>query len=776
MSDNSHGSFMAGLARGVITIDTSQPQQVPGIMQGVSQAAAKSMGAIDAAAQQNVASLAAARAAVQAYAQGAQGSLAQARASMQQFADGASGSLSQARVAVQKFAQGSTQDFSNLINFARQLAGAFGISFGVAGVVQLGKMAIAASETATAYDRQRVAALTLAGSQDQLNAKLEAYDRATGGVVDKATSLANVTKLMAVGFGDSVPEIEKFATAIRGISIAMGATQDTVTQNLILELFTQRGARLDQLGLSYDLVKQRADELQAADESLTSKQAYQNAVLEQAEERFGKLATSGAGAATGLEKAKKSTTDLGLAIGTILGPTVNAVGSMFASQLDLWAKGLEGAIKLVKDLEIAVGLLPQEISLSMKMRTGIGSNMRQAPAAMERTPVEGENAAKLDWAKGIIQLNADTNEQLQKQNSDYQRQRADSERQFQTSTTRANEDFMLARARQEQDLAETIARIHSDAAHREERQAADLARSIAQATTDSAEKVADAREDANKRLVELDEDYEKARVKRASDLTDKLLDAAGNLDAKQVYQLQRDAAKQQEEAEDAHKDARDQIGEQLDEKLDDEAKSLAKSIAQQQDAYSRQLADGREADAQRITDMEADAVKRRAQEDYDFGLRMKRAQEDHDAQMAEMDRAQGERITQIQTHAAEERDQLDDEHKRALDELMNHHSEWNKELVKADDAALEEFDRLTHPIRVWLKQPTGFLPTPTGLPIGASANAVPGMSGSATGGSTYNSRSHSGDINLTIQGSGLSESQLQRAIYAALHDVFGDTP
>ena len=90
----------------------------------------------------------------------------------------------------------------------------------------------------------------------------------------------------------------------------MGTSQDTVTQNLILELFTQRGARLDQLGLQYDQIRQRAEELQDADAQLTDQMAYQQAVLEQANERFGALATSSAGAATGVENLHTAWTDL----------------------------------------------------------------------------------------------------------------------------------------------------------------------------------------------------------------------------------------------------------------------------------------------------------------------------------------------------------------------------------------------------------------------------------------------------------------------------------
>src|SRR4030095_15629581 len=73
----------------------------------------------------------------------------------------------------------------------KQVAGAFGIDLGVRGLVQLTQATVASTELATAYNRQTVAAQSLAGSQSELNAMLEVYDQATGGILDKSTELAN---------------------------------------------------------------------------------------------------------------------------------------------------------------------------------------------------------------------------------------------------------------------------------------------------------------------------------------------------------------------------------------------------------------------------------------------------------------------------------------------------------------------------------------------------------------------------------------------------------
>lgn len=690
---------------------------------------------------------------------------------MQAVAQGINGAMSQVSAGTGQAQAGIT----SLATAARGLAGAFGISFGIQGIKQLADAAIAATETATAYNRQMVAARNLAGSQQELNHLLEVYQQASGGAVDKATALANVTKLMSVGFADNAEELQKFQTVIRGISIAMGQSQDFVTQNLILELFSQRGQRLDQLGLEYDKVKAKADQLAAADSNLTAKQAYQNAVLDEAQKKFGKLATAPEGAKTGLEKAGSAAKDFGLTMGQVVGPVVNAVGDDVARTLTRWNDGLQGAIGLATLLGRTLNLIHMPTPtgpIASRGFRGIG-NPDATAQAFNYQPSDAENAIRLDWAKGIKEQTQQANEQIQQANDDYQQQRLQSEKDFYKSSTDAAEDFARQRQRQEQDLNDSIARLQRDSTRREQEQAEDLARGIADATTNSEEKIADARKDANERLVKLDEDYEKERIKRAKDLSDQLLDAAGNLDAKQVYELQRNAAKQEEEAKQSHDDQRKEIQKQLDERIEDEHKNLAKSIAQQQEAYDRQLEQSRAADAQRIEDMKTDLKKRQDQEDIDYGIRMARAQRDHNDQLIEMDRVHNDRITQIQKHGDEDLAALADQHQRQIDELKGFNSIYHGELKKADDDALKEFSRLTNPVRVWLKNPTAPLVTPDMM--GTSSPYV--TPSSLSGGSTsYNTSSFNPTVNVNIAGgSSLTQKQVDDAVHDALIRVYRET-
>lgn len=676
-----------GAAQGSITINTTQAQQAVPVMRGVAQGVTQAMNQVGAG------------------------------------------------------ANNAQQGITGLASAFRGLAGAFGFALGVQSVVQLAKMAVAANETATAFNRQAVAARNLAGSQEQLNYLLEAYQKASGGAVDKATALADVTVLLSQGFAGTAEQVEQFVAGVRGASIAMGKSQEYIQQYVSLAIANQSTMRLNEIGLGIAEVEQRVASLRAANASMTKEAAFSAAILGLLNEKYGDLAKSAEGQKTELEKAGAKWKDLGLAMGELLSAPMDSFFGGMNKWLDETSAKVEVLVGWVKAAQDAIdklrGISPGAGAGGVpSWMTGV-SKAASAPLLPDHT--QDIRSVRLDWSKGITQLNADTNQQLIDQNEDYQRQRADSEREYQKSTSREAEDFARSRARQEQDLVDSIADIHNNAARREKRQAEDLARGIAQAHADSEERIADARKDSAKRLAELEEDYTRDREKAQRHYHKDLLEAAGSLDAKQVAELQNNFKEQETDAKQAHDDQRDKIAEQLQERLDDEAKNLAKSIRQQNEAYDRQLADARENDALRLEEMQADFAKRQEQEDIDRGIRLERMAIDHDDQMAEMERAQGERIQQIQTHAAEERAQMDDEHKRALKDLGVRNQQWIDEIKRADDAALEELDRLLYPVRVWMNHPSGILPTPDGLPLNGmgGANAVP-PAASAAGGTSIN--------------------------------------
>lgn len=689
---------------------------------------------------------------------------------------------------------------------------ALGIGFGVR---EVARFVVEAEDLATAYRRQSVAAVQLAGSQGKLNQLLSVYDEATGGALDKATQLANVTKLMAVGFADSSTELDQFARAIRGISIAMGKPQDFVAQNLILELFSQRGQRLDQIGLQYDAVRQRSEELQAADASLTKQMAYQQAVLEQAAQRYGGLADSAAGAATEVEKLRKAFTDLQLEMGQDNTSIVNAFAKTVNEQMQSVRETVQG---LIFDLQNLAKLNTQSGNLGIAgiqddprflTANPIGDFADRADRAFsdwlahltgqltqaQRAFVQSSDArntqrhAREGLSSGpaaipgftpeqrqVIRDDFDARAEIERQaNADrldatrqYEEQRTSTIRQYELTIAREAEDFARGRLRAEEDFQRGLERTQRDSQRRDQRAAEDLARTLGRANQDSIERIADLRKDANKRLAEIDTDFAKEQERRQRDFKDDQLSAAGRLDAIALLELRKDRAKQLRDAKEDHEEQRADLKEQLGERIDEEKEALEERRQQAIDAHERQLQDAKEADAQRLEDMQADFDLRQTREDEDRETRLRRMGEDHQAQLDEMARQLELDLQRIRDDEARKRLEQQEQFNIALNEAGVINDAWIKENNRVTDAAVADYTRATNAAAAnaaWLAQ----IAAGGGVTFPSLANPgmnlvrpIPGPStlggrGGSVGGKTVNA-------SITINGDGMNEREVARFI------------
>lgn len=621
---------------------------------------------------------------------------------------------------------------TGLHNSLKGIGAAFGVQLGLEGVKQFAALAVEIDAVATAYKRQTVAAVSLAGSQGALNDLLEAYDQATGGAIDKATALSDVVRLQAVGFGDSAEELSRFATAARGISVAMGSSQDYVISQLQLAIANQSTMRLDQLGLGVSEVEARIKSLQAADKGLSKEMAYQNAILSIAEEKFGELAKSAVAGATGMEKLAKSWKELKLAVGEESSGAMDVIGISAAMFLDVqtqrlkeWSAELDIYIRLLRSMGIHTGALTTaDRQAQPALLPSAANQMATRPVAGPRWGANQEavTEAIVERSAGMKAIEADAYAERLEANRSFNESMASTERDYGQAISREAEDFARSRQRAEAEFAESIADIHRDAGRRELEQAEELARTVANARSDSAERLgewaedhekrlADVRADSIEKLVELDEQYARSREKALRDHNDKLSDAAGRLDANAVYQEQKRFAQESKDAAEAHgkqkSDLEEALQERIDqenesyaERLDDEAKSLAKSIRQANEAHERQLQDARDADAQRIEDMKADFEQRKAEEDIDRGIRLARMAEDHAARLGEMARQHALDMEQIAADEAEKRAKLQEEFDKEMEELGVISEKRKAANKKIADDAIKEYDRIMRNIEL----------------------------------------------------------------------------
>lgn len=172
-----------------------------------------------------------------------------------------------------------------------------------------------ANGIATAYRRQQVAAVELAGSQSKLNELMRAYEQATGGAVNKANALAQVTKLETLGFADSSQEVSRFTRGARGASLATGSNTEYIVGQAQLAIANEKTARLDQIGIGVEEFQKKLESLKAANDGLTGSALYEEAVLQIWEEKFGAITNSAAGAATGVERLSAAWDNLKLKVG-----------------------------------------------------------------------------------------------------------------------------------------------------------------------------------------------------------------------------------------------------------------------------------------------------------------------------------------------------------------------------------------------------------------------------------------------------------------------------
>lgn len=191
------------------------------------------------------------------------------------------------------------------------------------------QQAVEADAAAAAMRRTSVAALHLAGTQEKLTLLLRTYEQAAGGAVTKAEAMVKVTQLQAIGFADNAEELRRFTVAARGASLATGHDIEYITSQLQLAIANQSTLRLDQLGLGVSEVKARIESLTNSMPGLSEEMRYQEAVLGLLTEKFGGIAESGEGAATGMELLRTALADLKL-----------EGQSFIAEFLDPWARGM----------------------------------------------------------------------------------------------------------------------------------------------------------------------------------------------------------------------------------------------------------------------------------------------------------------------------------------------------------------------------------------------------------------------------------------------------
>jgi hypothetical protein len=241
---------------------------------------------------------------------------------------------------------------------------------------------------------------------------------------------------------------------------------------------------------------------------------------------------------------------------------------------------------------------------------------------------------------------------------------------FGKTMAREAEDFTRARQRATAELQRSIADMRENRARSEAIQQEDFDRKIENIRETHAEKL---------------ENIERRAAQRREDLIDghrdRIAKAASRLDARGIIEENR-----------RFNTAMKKINRDEQEKTATAKENLNDRIEQETEAHEIRLQRARDADEQRIRDMQEDFERQQRIADEDRAIRLQRARDDHDAQLREMADAHERRMDQINKNEQTEKDAATLRMQEQLAEEKLATEAFLTEQQKRRDKALDAFN------------------------------------------------------------------------------------
>lgn len=207
-------------------------------------------------------------------------------------------------------------------------AGAFA-GLGVAGAAGIAGMGAAITKMTLDAAQVEGVKSTFESLARSINAEAEpamqAMREATRGMVADADLMQAGNKFMAMGLAESQEEMAKLSEIATQLGSAMGEGPTESMENFALMLANQSIPRLDSFGISSGKVRERIEELQAANAGMTRETAFMQAVMEQAEVTMAKVGEQGETSAASIARIQSTMENTALGIGQKFIPVLQKV-------------------------------------------------------------------------------------------------------------------------------------------------------------------------------------------------------------------------------------------------------------------------------------------------------------------------------------------------------------------------------------------------------------------------------------------------------------------
>ena len=210
---------------------------------------------------------------------------------------------------------------------------------------------------------------TLTESMGGATPALEGMRGATKGMVDDMTLMSSANALMTMGIASTSEELAKNVQIVTRLK---KPTDDAATamENWALLMANQSLPRLDSFGISSGAVRVRIKELMEATEGLTREQAFNTAVLAEAEISMTKVADASEGQLANIERLEAGWANLkntmSVAVADALVPAVETAGNMatqtqeMAEAADSGHSAWSNALVVMNELNKTMGGIPAD--------------------------------------------------------------------------------------------------------------------------------------------------------------------------------------------------------------------------------------------------------------------------------------------------------------------------------------------------------------------------------------------------------------------------------
>lgn len=156
---------------------------------------------------------------------------------------------------------------------------------------------------------------------------------ATRGMVSDADLMAATNKFLSMGIATTTDEAAKLSEIATQLGTAMGEDATASMENFALMMANQSIPRLDSFGISSGAVRTKITALMEATEGMTREQAFNIAVMEEAEIAMKKVGEQGDTAAASLNKIDAGWKNITQSLGSLFLPIAERILGWFGSFL-----------------------------------------------------------------------------------------------------------------------------------------------------------------------------------------------------------------------------------------------------------------------------------------------------------------------------------------------------------------------------------------------------------------------------------------------------------